>query len=221
MHIFDINGPLMDVLRKLADIIIYNLLFVIFSLPLFTCGAAFAALCHGMQILADEGVLEKGVLRTFWDDFKTHFKEATKLWGSILLLGALVFAALHTRDYMPEILADFYIISIYVIVGLAAFGLQFAYPLMAKRNCSMKESIQTSFLMGVAQFPWSACSLGVTVGFVYVTLFMRENAFLYGSFYWVSAGFGVLIYITSFFFLRAYGNIFEKSKDDASREDHF
>ena len=218
MHIFDINGPLMDVLRKLADIIIYNLLFVIFSLPVFTCGAAFAALCHGMQNLAAEEVTDQGVLKTFWNDFKTYFKEATKLWCLVLFLAALIFSALFTRGYMPEALGDFYLVSIYVIVGVAGLGLQFAFPYLVKTNSSMKKSLQTSFLMGVAQFPWTLCSLGITVGFVYITLFLRENAFLYGTFFWVSAGFGVLVYITSFFFLKAYGNIFEESKKDVLKE---
>lgn len=212
MHLFDINGPLMDALRKLSDIIIYNLLFVIFSLPVFTCGAAFAALCRGMQTIAEEGVLEKGVLRTFWDDFKGYFKEATKLWGVIALVLAFLGAALYTKAYMPKAMGDFYSISVYGIVGVFALGFQFAFPLMVKKDFSMKSSIQTSILMGVAQFPWTLCSLGIAVGIVYITMFMRENAFFYGTFYWVCAGFGVLVYLQSFIFIKAYKNTYERNE---------
>ena len=207
MHLFDINGPLMDALRKLADIIIYNLLFVIFSLPVFTAGAAFAALCRGMQTVAEEGVI-----KTFWDDFKTHFKEATKLWGVIVLIFSFLGAALYTKTYMPKALGDFYLVSVYVIVGVIALGFQFAYPLMVKKRFSMKASIQTSVLMGVAQFPWTLCSLAIAVGFVYITMFMGKNAFFYGTFYWVCAGFGVLVYLQSFIFLKAYRNTYERNE---------
>ena len=213
MHLFDINGPLMDVLRKLSDIILYNLLFVIFSLPLFTCGAAFCALCHGMQVLAADGNIEQGVLKTFWEDFKSRFGESTKLFAMAVFPGLLLFAAIATKDYMPKLLGDFYLLSVFVIVGVASLGLQFAFPLLAKDKCAAKQAMMTSLKMSVAQFPWALCSLGVTVGFVYLTMFMRENAFFYGTFYWVCAGFGVLVYINSFWFLKAYTNIFDKTKE--------
>ncbi len=209
MHLFDINGPLMEALRKLADIILYNLLFVIFSLPLVTVGASFAALCRGMQQLAENELIENGVVKTFIADFKKFFKEGTKLWFVVLFIVLVVFAAFKTLGYMPEGLSSFYLITVYVIIGLCSFGFQFAYPLLAKRELSFKESIKTSFLMGVAQFPYTLCSLGVTIVFIYITLFTKENAFYYGSFYWIAAGFGVLVYLNSFFFLKAYKNIYE------------
>ena len=44
MSLFDMNGPLMNALRKLANIILCNIVFCLLSLPLFTIGAALAAL---------------------------------------------------------------------------------------------------------------------------------------------------------------------------------
>lgn len=210
MHIFDINGPLMEAMRKLADIILYNILFVIFSLPIITAGASMAALTSGMQQLAEKELIENGVLKTFFSDFKKYFKRGTALWLFVIFLVLLVYAAFRTMGYMPEALKAFYLVSIYLIIGIFSFGLQFAYPLLVRKDLSFLEAIKTSFLMGIAQFPWTIASLVVTVGFVYITMFMKENAFLYGSFYWIAAGFGVLVYINSFFFLKAYKNIYER-----------
>ncbi|MCR5546679.1 MAG: DUF624 domain-containing protein [Lachnospiraceae bacterium] len=209
MHLFDINGPLMEAMRKLADIILYNLLFVIFSLPVVTAGASFAALCEGMQQLAEKELIENGVVKTFLSAFKRFFKEGTKLWFVVLAVVAVVVVAFQTMGYMPSSLASFYLITVYVIIGVCSFGLQFAFPLLVRKELTFTDAIKTSFLMGIAQFPYTLCSLGVTIVFVYITLFTKENAFYYGSFFWIAAGFGVLVYINSFFFLKAYKNIYE------------
>lgn len=210
MRLFDINGPFMETLRKLSDIIIYNLLFVIFSLPIVTAGASFAALCDGMQQLAEKELIENGVIKTFFSSFKKYFKEGTKLWGLILLLVLVLFAATHAGDLMPQELAAFYLLSANLISIVCSFGFQFAFPLLVKKEMKWWDAVKTSFLMGVAQFPWTFCSLAVTAGFCYITLFMRPNAFYYGIFYWIAAGFGILVYINSFLFFRAYKNIYKE-----------
>ena len=40
MRLFDPEGPLMTALSKLADIVICNIMFVLFSLPILTFGAS-------------------------------------------------------------------------------------------------------------------------------------------------------------------------------------
>ena len=54
MNLFDMNGPLMYNLGKLANIFLCNVLFCLFSLPLFTIGASLSALFACMQAMWDE-----------------------------------------------------------------------------------------------------------------------------------------------------------------------
>ena len=52
MRFFDPDGPMMTALSKLADIVICNVMFVLFclfSLPIVTIGASLAALFTCMQ----------------------------------------------------------------------------------------------------------------------------------------------------------------------------
>lgn len=44
MKLFDIEGPLMQGLTKIADLMILNLLTILCCLPIFTIGAALTAL---------------------------------------------------------------------------------------------------------------------------------------------------------------------------------
>lgn len=57
MKLFDVDGPLMAALNKLADLVFANLLFILFSLPVVTLGAslnAFLAL-RAFRVLPDGG----------------------------------------------------------------------------------------------------------------------------------------------------------------------
>ena len=54
MNLFDMNGPLMNALRKLAYIFICNIMFCLLSLPMFTAGASLTALFACMQAVIDD-----------------------------------------------------------------------------------------------------------------------------------------------------------------------
>ena len=66
MRLFDPEGPLMTALSKLADIIICNLMFVLFSVPIITFGASLTALYTCMLRLAGDEERDDGLIfRTF------------------------------------------------------------------------------------------------------------------------------------------------------------
>ena len=75
MKLFDADGPLMTALSRFADIVICNLMFVLFSLPVFTIGASLAALytCT-LQFVYEEDKDTGLVFRDFWLAFKRNFK---------------------------------------------------------------------------------------------------------------------------------------------------
>ena len=78
---------------KVVNCILLSVLWVIFSLPVFTAGASFAALLKSCRstVLGDEGYAWK----TFRESFRAAFKKATLIWT--VLLAAEVFLFLDLR----------------------------------------------------------------------------------------------------------------------------
>ena len=73
MRLFDLNSPLMVALGKLADIIICNIMFCLFSLPVITIGASLTALYHCMQELIYDDERDEGmIIREFWQAFRQN-----------------------------------------------------------------------------------------------------------------------------------------------------
>ena len=99
-NLFDINGKAYRFMEKIADGLIVNILWVVFSLPIITAGAATTALYYTMYkvIQNDTG----HVWKEFWRAFKTNFKQATILW----IIFLLIIAFLGLDCYFAYILSD-------------------------------------------------------------------------------------------------------------------
>lgn len=74
---FDYDNPFMSALGKMTDLIILNLLTLLFCIPIITIGSSLTA-CHytALKIKREEGY----VLRNFWKSFKENFKQSTIIW---------------------------------------------------------------------------------------------------------------------------------------------
>ncbi len=88
MRLFDIDNPVMRAIIKVFDCVALSVLWLVFSLPVVTCGAASAALYTACRSCLRRG--EGYVWRTFWEAFRENFKRSTVLWLIVLAVQALL-----------------------------------------------------------------------------------------------------------------------------------
>ena len=151
MKFFQMDSPLMNFLNKAADLMWLNILALICCIPIVTAGASFTALHYvALKIVRNE---ESYITRGFLKSFKQNFKQATAIW-LILLLAMLLLAG------------DFYIIFysgmefnvvikviIMAAIVLVAFVATFVFPLLAKFDNTVKQTIKNAFFMSIMQLP--------------------------------------------------------------------
>ena len=83
------NSKVMQEISKAADCLIVKFLFIIFSIPVFTVGAAFTAQYYVvMKIARGEDPV---VIKSFWKSFKENFKQSTVIWVINLLFILFIF----------------------------------------------------------------------------------------------------------------------------------
>ncbi len=98
MRLFNIDNPVIRGILKVFDCIVVSGLWLIFSLPVVTAGAASAALYTVTVKYLRRG--EGYLWRTFWDAFRENLKRSTLVWlaalavQALFVLDALVFRAL-------------------------------------------------------------------------------------------------------------------------------
>lgn len=206
MKLFDHNGPLMDALRKLTDLMFCNILFCLLSLPLFTAGAALSALYTCAFALVEERE-DPFIVRQFWRAFRANFVQATLLWalslGATGLLGAYYWAV----DQMGGGVAKLYRVTFFLLCVLFLLGFQYFFPMQARYRMKLRHLLKNCWLLSVAALPWTLCTIGVTVGMVYLTFFMNPGFFNMAVFLWAVLLFAIVAYLNSFFYLRAFRKV--------------
>lgn len=203
MKLFAHDGPLMEALRKLTDLMFCNLLFCILSLPFITAGAALSALYTCTQSMVEEQEDEL-IVRQFWRAFRRNFGQATVLWLLCGLMVALLAAYYWAVGQLDPGLSRLYRVTFFLLSVVFLFGFQFIFPLQARYQMKTRHILKNAWLLSVAALPWTLCSLAVTGGMVYVTLFMDPGTLNMAVLFWAMLLFAVVAYINSFFFRQAF-----------------
>lgn len=98
-RIFGIDSPLMVALMKIGDLLCLSVLWLVFSLPIFTIGASSTALYAAVFYCLRRN--EAGVWKHFWKAFRENFKRSTLAWLielavlAVFSLDAAVFRAIR------------------------------------------------------------------------------------------------------------------------------
>ncbi len=219
MKMFDVNGPLVAAMSKFADIVICNIMFCLFSLPIITVGASLAALFTCMQQLIYEEERDEGLIfRVFWNAFRRNFRQATALW--LVCLGAFLFLGAYwwIVQFMAGSVGRVYQITFYFLALLFLMGFIYIFPLQARFRNKVRYTLRNAWLLSVAALPWTALALAVPAALVYVCFFMNPAALTLMEYLWGVCGFGLVAYLDSFFFRQAFKKISGERQREAGSQ---
>lgn len=99
MNFFSYESKPMQVLMYIGDLIILNLLFLLCCLPIFTIGAAHAALYSGIRVLQDPDD-DSSPSKAFFTAFRTGFGQITLAW-------CIIFVATLAMGYVSFLCAGY------------------------------------------------------------------------------------------------------------------
>lgn len=179
-----IDSPLMNGLNKLADIMITNLLTLVFFIPAgiialgclaagdffwlilciplsFPCGAAITAEHFVLlKIVRNE---ETYIVKTFFRSFKQNFKQATAIWYIKVFITVVLVADFwvvrSTEVSLPE-WVPLGLLAVSVVMFLLAFN---AFPLLAKFDNTVAKTVKNSVMVGLLIFPRTILMVLVTI----------------------------------------------------------
>ena len=106
-------------LTRVVDLVILNIVYLLFCLPVVTIGAATSALYYVTVHMADKTDVRP--IRDFWRGFRDNFRAITPIWLVVLVYGAclaLVFAMNGQRTWGAGHAGWIYIVLVVVAVLL-------------------------------------------------------------------------------------------------------
>lgn len=151
MRFFDLDSPLMQVLNKVADLLLLNILALICCIPVITAGASLTALHYmALKIVRNE---ECYITRGFFKSFKENFKQATVIWLLLLVVIAILAGDFYIMKNSGLEFNKIIQIVITAVGMLVLFAAMYVFPVLAKFENTTFRTIKNAFVISILQFP--------------------------------------------------------------------
>lgn len=195
------DGPLANILNRLIDLILLNVLWFLCSLPLFTLGASTCAVYDiAMRYALHE---DPPITRTFFQAFQKNFKKATVLF--LIFLGAGLFLALDLWAATQwDIQLKF--LMIVVILSVSYFYLavlSHVFPVLTYFDTGIKESIKKAFFLSMSNGVFTVFIMMMNMMPV-ILILLFPSYFGQILFLYLAVGFSVISLLCSMHLVRLF-----------------
>ncbi len=175
MGIFSQNSGFVKFVNRALDVLLLNILWFAFSIPLITIGASTcAAFSVTLKMVDDE---EGYVAKMFVKAFKENFKKGTLMW--LISLPWLVLTLAAWR--IVAIAQDYYLLimigAIFLTASYIAFNL-YSYPLIARYDNSLKNMIKNSLGITLTHFGKTMLIVFLVALEILIIIFNRYTLFV-------------------------------------------
>lgn len=171
MQLFNPDSKFSQFIYSLLDYIKLGLVFLLFSIPGFTAGAAASAVMTvGMRIERKEA---PAIFRPFWQAFKDNFRQGTMLTLLFMLVVGFLAADWYILMQMEgTLLIRLLCAVIFVLALLTAALMMWVFPTLARFELSNRQIIHNAVIHMLSRFPQTLPALAASVGgFVLAALF--------------------------------------------------
>lgn len=201
MSILNPDNFLNKFFGKVGDVIMLNILFIIFSIPLFTIGASATALYYGCLkiIKGDQTVARKDFIKSF----KQNFKQSTIIWLIFVAIAVvLTFNVQFLAAGNTQMFTIFKYLS-YGITAILALELLYIFPVIAAFSNTSRNLLKNAFLFTYMHIPSTFVMAFLWIIPLSLTFTDYKLMPLY-VFCWFFFGFGLLALTCAWFFYRIF-----------------
>lgn len=149
MKRFTIDNFFFECMDNIGDMIILNVLFVLTSLPVITIGMTVTAMYQvTMRRMRGES---NYVVREYFQSCRNEWKKSTKMWLIFLITGTvLLFDIIYSKN-----IGNILNIAIGCLAVIWCFVITYAFPLQARMENGIKNTLLNALLLSVKNFPYT------------------------------------------------------------------
>lgn len=190
---FSSDSKLMQAMGRIGDLVILNLLFFISCLPLFTIGAASAALYTVCFQMGTEK--ESGIFRTYVRAFRENFKQGTVVF---LILALFLLAGFFDTLLLSSLAGwlRYGCILTAILLVLAVLMYSYAFPLLSQFSNGIRATLKNALFLSLGYLPRSLLIAAVNV-FPMALALLDLYLFLQMGFLWVFLYFSAAAYLST------------------------
>ncbi len=142
-------------MNKVADGFFLCILWTVFSLPVFTLGAATTALYYVVHksLRGNRGYVWKG----FWYSFKSNFKQTTIIWLIMMVVFAFLFTDYQIMSAFLEKGSPLGMLSYFFFILMIFWSIWCVYifTYSARFENGIKATLKNAIIIAIINLPWS------------------------------------------------------------------
>lgn len=199
--IFDINSPLWRFMGFLGDLVCVNLLFLLTSVPVVTIGASVTAMNSVFFKLKEKR--DNGLIKDYLRAFAENFGKSTVIWMLFLIFLAgcvLNFNAVFNTN-IPQKKTIMIILG--AVMFLVSTTVLYSLAMLARFENGLKDTVAKAFVISMMCFPYTV-AMALLLGISFLISIESLLYLLYAFAFWFLIGFGLIGYLCSMLFLRAF-----------------
>ena len=154
-NIFNYDGALIQSVNKMVDCILLNLLWILFSIPLFTIGASTTAFYYAVNKVVRNN---RGyVWKEFLSSFQSNFKQSTGVWLILLIIygvGMMDCYVAYQFMQMGDVPQWIFVLIIVVLVLVTVWA-NYLFPYIARFSNTTKAIMKNAGYMMTVNIGWS------------------------------------------------------------------
>lgn len=150
--ILDYDGGFYEKIARMFDCFMLSILWIVFSLPIVTFGAATTAFYYTAVkvIKKDKG----NILKEFLHGFKINFRDATILWLIIAVFGFIFQLNVGIVTSLAEGNVALFFICFYIFLSIFIIGVAvYVFPALSRFDMSTGWILKLSIYMTIRYFP--------------------------------------------------------------------
>ena len=174
---FSPDSKFMEIFGRITDLILLNILFLITCLPVFTIGAATAALyTMCFRLMREE---YSGIIKPYFKAFRDNFKTATAAWG-IVLVAALPALYYLSQTIQMEGVLRYSSLLFLLILAVVLMAASYGFPWISQFENTAVQSLKNGLILSISRLPRTAAVLAINlmpaiVWFVNPELFIQVS----------------------------------------------
>lgn len=190
---FSPDSKFMEIFGRITDLILLNILFLISCLPIFTIGAATTALyTMCFRLMREE---YSGIIRSYFSAFTANFKQATALWGVLLLAGVPALYYLNLVLNRTGILQ--YSAMLFILIFAVVFMTgSYVFPWISQFENTTAQALKNALLLSISRLPRTLAILAINLMPVIVFV-INADLFVQVSFLWIALYFAAAAYMNT------------------------
>lgn len=192
--LFDPNSQFMQILSRFCDLVLLNIVYLLTCIPLFTIGAATAALYDTVFRMDTER--EGKLMATYFRGFRENFRQATAVWLLLALYGVATWVNMVRFSDLGGGVGYGLLVFCVIVALVGLFVMAYAFPLMSRFRYKTGALLQNSLLLSISYLPRTLAVCVINM-FPWGLLVVNLESFVKLGFLWFALYFSAAAYFNS------------------------